>query len=329
MTLKNSLNNLPYGGAKGGVKVNPKLLSINELERLSRLYVDAVSDFIGSDIDIPAPDIGTNSQIMAWMVDEYSKIFKRNVPASFTGKPKEFFGNPFREYSTGYGLALITHLASEKFLDKERIKASLHGFGNVGQNFALYSEKFGIEIIAISDSSGTIYDENGIDVKKAIEVKNSTGKIIDYPNIKKTSDPNYSLFLDCDILVPASRENVITKENVKKIKARLIVEGANGPVESEAEKELYKNKDFYSIVPDILANAGGVITSYIEWQEDITWQLEEEDVAISKLEKIMKNNFGKAFDFWKSKFSNETFRTACIAMALDRIYKAAKIRGVI
>ncbi|MCC6014938.1 MAG: Glu/Leu/Phe/Val dehydrogenase, partial [Desulfurococcaceae archaeon] len=237
MTLKNSLNGLPYGGGKGAVRVDPKKLSPSELERLCRGYARAIAPLIGDLEDIPAPDVGTNPQMMAWMVDEYSKLKGRNVPGVFTAKPPELWGNPVRIYSTGFGTAVAAKVAAEKYLGTfEGLRVAVHGFGNVGQYAAYYAAKFGAKVVAISDTSGTVYDPNGIDVELAMRVKESTGKVVNYPRGEKIPDPDASLYVDCEVLMPSAIENVIRADNVHKVKAKVISEGANGPTTPEAEK---------------------------------------------------------------------------------------------
>ena len=329
MTLKNALNNLPYGGGKGAVKVDYKRLSQGELERLSRGYARAIAPLIGDQIDIPAPDVGTTPQIMAWMVDEYSKIRGYNVPGVFTAKPVELWGNPVREYSTGYGVAVSARAAAERYLGGfQGLRVSVHGFGNVGQYSALFSQKMGAKVVAISDTSGTVYDPNGIDVEKAIKVKVETGKVINYPGGQKIADPSASLFVDCDVLMPSAIENVITKENVANVKAKLIVEGANGPTTPEAEEVLYSRGAV--VVPDIAANAGGVVMSYLEWVENLQWYWWDEEETLKRLDNIMTQNIKRLMDRYdklKAEARNATMREAAFILALERIYKAMKARG--
>jgi Glutamate dehydrogenase/leucine dehydrogenase len=217
MTLKNALNNLPYGGGKGAVKVDPKRLSKGELERLSRGYARAIAPLIGDQVDIPAPDVGTTPEIMAWMVDEYSRIRGYNVPGVFTAKPPELWGNPVREYSTGYGVVVAARAAAERYMGGlQGLRVSVHGFGNVGQYSALFAQRQGAKVVAVSDTSGTVYDPNGIDVELAMNVKAQTGKVINYPKGEKMYDPMASLFVDAEVLMPSAIENVITKDNASK-----------------------------------------------------------------------------------------------------------------
>ncbi|WP_349681914.1 Glu/Leu/Phe/Val dehydrogenase [Caldivirga sp. UBA161] len=327
MTLKNSLAGIPYGGGKGAVRVDPKLLKANELEELSRGYVRALYSAIGPEIDIPAPDVGTNPQIMAWMVDEYSKIAGRNVPGVFTAKPVELWGNPVREYATGFGVMVTAREAWRNLFNSNlnEVKVSVHGFGNTGQWAAYWATKMGAKVVAVADTSGTVYDPNGLDVNKAMEVKNKSGKVINYPGGQKLS-PDDALYVNADILIPSAIENTIRADNVTKVKAKLIVEGANGPTTPEAEE--YLTKRGVVIVPDILANAGGVIMSYLEWVENLQWMTWSEEETRSKLEGIMVNNFKKVLNEYENlKKGGVTMRDAAIVTAVTRIEKAMKLRG--
>jgi glutamate dehydrogenase/leucine dehydrogenase len=329
MTLKNSLNGLPYGGGKGAVRVDPKKLSPGELERLCRGYARAIAPLIGDLEDIPAPDVGTNPQMMAWMVDEYSKLKGRNVPGVFTAKPPELWGNPVRIYSTGFGTAVAAKVAAEKYLGTfEGLRVAVHGFGNVAQYAAYYSAKFGAKVVAISDTSGTVYDPNGVDVELAMKVKESTGKVVNYPRGEKILDSDAPLYADCDVLIPAAIENVIRADNVHKVKAKVISEGANGPTTPEAEKVLYERGTV--IVPDIAANAGGVIMSYLEWVENLQWYWWSEEETLSRLKSIIESNIKRLIAKYESLRSEKgpvTMRDAAFVVAVERIYKAMKVRG--
>ncbi len=329
MTLKNSLNGLPYGGGKGAVRVDPKKLSPGELERLSRGYARAIAPLIGDLEDIPAPDVGTNPQMMAWMVDEYSKLKGRNVPGVFTAKPPELWGNPVRLYSTGFGTAVAAKVAAEKYLGTfEGLRVAVHGFGNVAQYAAYYSAKFGAKVVAVSDTSGTVYDPNGIDVELAMKVKESTGKVVNYPRGEKIPDSDASLYVDCEVLMPSAIENVIRADNVHKVKAKVISEGANGPTTPEAEKVLYERGTV--IVPDIAANAGGVIMSYLEWVENLQWYWWSEEETLARLKSIIENNIKRLIAKYESLRSEKgpvTMRDAAFVVAVERIYKAMKVRG--
>jgi glutamate dehydrogenase/leucine dehydrogenase len=328
MTLKNSLAGIPYGGGKGAVRVNPKKLSKGELERLSRGYARAIAPLIGDQVDIPAPDVNTNPQIMAWMVDEYSKLKGYNVPGVFTAKPPELWGNPVRIYSTGFGAIVCAREAAEKYLGGfEGKTVAFHGFGNAAQWGAYWATKWGAKVVAVSDTSGGIYDPEGIDVELAMKVKAETGKIINYPKGQKIGSDEV-LYLDVDILVPAAIENVITKENAPKVKAKLLSEAANGPVTPDGEKILYEKGAI--ILPDILANAGGVIMSYLEWVENLQWWFWDEEETRKRLEMIMVRNLKKVAEKWekmKSEKGTVTMRDAAFVLAVERVYKAMKLRG--
>jgi len=328
MTLKNSLAGIPYGGGKGAVRVNPKKLSKGELERLSRGYIRAIAPLIGEELDIPAPDVGTNPQIMAWMADEYSKVVGRNVPGIITAKPPILWGNPVREYATGFGLSVVTKEAAEKYLGGlEGKRVAIQGFGNVGRWHAYWLSKMGAKLVAISDSSGTVYDPNGIDVETAMNVKNRTGKVINYPKGEKIADPKASLYVDAEIVAPDAMENQITIENVDKVKAKLIVEGANGPTTPEAEAKLAERGAI--VVPDFLANAGGVVMSYLEWVENLQWYIWGEEETRTRLERIMKNNFLRVYKKYENMKSERkvTMRDAALVLSLERLYEAMKTRG--
>ncbi|MCS7108531.1 MAG: Glu/Leu/Phe/Val dehydrogenase [Sulfolobales archaeon] len=329
MTLKNSLAGLPYGGAKGGIKLNPKELTQKDLEAICRGYVSGLRVVLGEYVDIPAPDVGTNSQMMAWMVDEYSKIVGHNVPGVFTAKPPILHGNPVREYATGFGCAVMSREMANKLLGGiEGKKVSIQGFGNTGQWHAYYLSKMGAKVVAVSDTSGTVYDPSGLDVELAIKVKNTTGKVLNYPKGEKIADPQASLYVDVDILGPDAMENQITVENVGKVKAKIIVEGANGPTTPAAEMELAKKGAV--VVPDFLANAGGVVMSYLEWVENLQWYIWDEEETRAKLEKIMKSNLDrtyKKFEELRSSGRAYTMRDAALVLSLERIYHAMRTRG--
>lgn len=329
MTLKNSLAGIPYGGGKGAVRVDYKKLSKKELEQVSRGYARAIAPLIGDHVDIPAPDVGTNPQVMAWMVDEYSKLKGFNVPGVFTAKPPVLWGNPVRRYATGFGCAVMSREAAEKYLGGvEGKRVSIQGFGNTGQWHAYWLSKMGAKVVAISDTSGTLYDPEGIDVELAMKVKNETRKVINYPKGEKIPDPKAALYVETDILGPDAMENQITTENVGKVKAKIIVEGANGPTTPEAEIKLYEMGTV--IVPDFLANAGGVIMSYLEWVENLQWYFWDEDETRARLERIMKNNFLKVYNKFeeiKGEKKEVTMRDAALIISIERLYEAMRYRG--
>lgn len=269
MVLKNSLVGLPYGGAKGGIAINPDELNKEELEDISRQYIALFYENFGEQKDIPAPDVNTNAQIMGWMLDEYEKITKKHEPGMITGKPVELGGCVIREGATGLGGAIVLDSIINKIGKKpEETTVAIQGFGNVGSNLAkfLYIRKY--KIVAVSDSSGTIYKENGLNIEKIIEVKEKMGKVINYEDTGgngrvEKKDRDAILYLDADVLAPAALENQIHINNADKIKAKIILEMANGPVTDDADEILHKKGIL--VTPDILANAGGVIISHMEW----------------------------------------------------------------
>mgnify|MGYP000055857678 CR=1 FL=1 len=325
MTWKNALAGLPYGGGKGGVRVNPKALSRRELEELSRGYFRAIARFVGSDIDIPAPDVYTDPQVMAWFLDEYSKIVGYDDWGVVTAKPYLLGGLKTRITSTGYGVALVAREAAKKVLGGfEGKTVAIQGFGNVGRWAMYYAIEWGAKVIAVSDSKGGIYNPDGLNFNRLVEVKEKTRSVINYPEGRKISNREL-LELDVDILIPAAIENVITEENADRIKAKIISEGANGPVTPEADIIL-KEKGVVDI-PDILANAGGVIMSWIEWcHNKMGCWLKDED-ALKRLDEKMSMNFDTVYSEWTSKYSDEPMRTAAYAIAVSRVVKAMKLRG--
>ncbi|MEK9195648.1 MAG: Glu/Leu/Phe/Val dehydrogenase, partial [Patescibacteria group bacterium] len=300
MTWKTSLMGIPYGGAKGAVVVDPRSLSARELEELSRSYVRAVAQYIGPDKDVPAPDVGTNAQIMEWMVDEYEKIVGKPSPAAFTGKPIEKGGSHGREEATGFGGYVIIkeYMARKTFADTgENITAAIQGFGNVGQNIASFLYRHGLKIIAVSDSKGGLCEPEGINIPRLLEIKEKTG-IIDRNKCYALS-AHQMLCRDCsnasllviktDILIPAALENQITEINAPDVKAKVILEMANGPVTPEAEGLLLGKG--VEIIPDILANGGGVVGSYFEWMQSRANDYWPKDRVLQAIEEKMKVAF--------------------------------------
>jgi len=327
MTWKCSVVGIPYGGGKGGIVVDVKKLSQGELERLSRGYVRALSDVIGPDKDIPAPDVNTDPQIMAWMMDEFSALKGRNVPGVVTGKPIEVGGTRGRKFSTSQGGVYIFEKMVEKLeLDPKKIRIAVQGFGNVGYFVADILVALGYNVVAVSDSQGGIVLEEGkgtaLDVKDILKYKESTGSVVGYPHTRKITNEEL-LELDVDVLMPAALESVITEENAERIKARLIVELANGPVTPEADKIL-ENKGV-TVVPDILANAGGVIVSYLEWVQNLQNYYWSEKENISRLKTIIEDAFDEV---WNKKCctANCSMRLAAYAIAVERVAKAEKLR---
>ncbi len=339
MSIKCAVAGLPYGGGKGAVAVDPKKLSKQELERLSREFVKKIHQFIGQDIDIPAPDVNTNSQIMAWMLDEYQKIKGYKSLATFTGKPVEMGGSLGRIEATGRGglfvlqalltkledfetnffesRGIITPLKRKKIVSSSsKLKIAVQGFGNVGYYFAKLVYEAGFKIVAISDSKGGVYDESGIDPVKLMDYKKKTGSVKDFSGKNITNEQ--LLQLEVDLLVPAALENVINEKNASNIKAKIILELANGPITDEGFKIL-KEKNII-IVPDVLANSGGVIVSYLEWVQGKQGYWWSEEEVNKRLKEMMERAFEKIWR--KSKEKNLSLKEAAFEVALERIVKA-------
>ncbi len=323
MTMKCAVVDIPFGGAKGGITVNPKKLSIGELERLTRSYTRAIADFIGPDKDIPAPDVYTNPQVMAWLMDEYSKIKGKNEPAVVTGKPVSIGGSLGRDTATSHGgFYVFTNLLKKLKLKKKEITVAIQGFGNVGMNFAKIALSNGFKVVAVSDSKGGIYNVKGLDVDKVIMHKQETGSVIDFPSSQNVTNEKLLLF-PVTVLVPAALEGVITKQNAGRVRASIILELANGPVNIEAGEKLFKKGCL--VVPDILVNSGGVIVSYFEWvqnKQHFYWDIE-------KVQTNLATRINKATDLvWQyTKEYNLNMRTAAYIVAIERLVKALKIRG--
>lgn len=325
MVLKNSLADIPYGGAKGGVKVNPKDLDKVELEKLSRLYVQAFGNYLGQDKDIPAPDVYTNSQIMAWMLDEFEKINNYHEPGMITGKPLELGGISLREDATAQGgYIVIKEMIERVLLNKKDIKIAVQGFGNAGSFIADKLHQDGFKVVAVSDSAGGTYQAEGIDIKKIIVFKKEQNSVKDYTHGKAISNEEL-LTLEVDILVLAALENQITLTNANSIKAKLLVELANGPIDMAADKILSQANKI--VVPDILANSGGVIASYFEWAQNRTGQVLDEDYLRQLLDKKMKINTQRVYDKQLEYNNKITLRQAAYILAINKIVLAEKWRG--
>lgn len=323
MSIKCSVIDLPLGGGKGGIIVNPKELSKKELEQLSRNYARAIAKDIGPEVDVPAPDVNTNGQIMAWMMDEYSKVRGHYTPGSFTGKPLEAGGSKGRETATSWwgvhSLLQILEMNNDQIAGKKII---VEWAGNVGLNFAeIIAEKWAI-ITGICDSKWAVYNKDGLDISKIVSLKKSRKSVTEYQNWEKISNQEL-LEKQCDILVPAALENTITEENAANIQAPVILELANGPITPKADTIL-KEKNI-TIIPDILANAGGVMVSYFEQvQNNANFYWEEQEVA-EKVEKKMKQATHDVATLQQEQ--NSTLRIAAYSIALKRIFDAMKMRG--
>jgi len=323
MSLKNSLADIPLGGAKGGVIVNPKKLTKKEIELLSRAYIRAFHDVLGADRDIPAPDVYTNPQIMAIMLDEFEKIKGRHEPGMITGKPLEVGGINLRGDATSKGGELVFKLLMKKLdLKKDDITIVIQGFGNAGMNMAKILYEDGFKITGISDSKGGIYNENGLNIGKSIELKENGEKLEDYEEAEKISNQEL-LELECDVLFLAALENQVTERNAGNVKAKYIVELANGPVNPEADEILFGKG--IVVTPDILANSGGVIASYLEWANNRVGNVLEDDFMKIVFEKKLMNAFENTFEL--SNDNKVDMRTAAYIIAVKRILEAEKLRG--
>lgn len=323
MTIKCNVVGLPYGGGKGGVVCNPKTMSKGEIERLSRGYIRAIAPYIGPHKDIPAPDVYTNAQIMGWMLDEYNVMTGYNSPGVITGKPIVAGGSLGRNEATARGVSFVVREAANSLgIDLEQATAVIQGFGNAGSIAARLLHEYGVKVVGVSDSSGAIYNAEGLDPLAVAAHKNETGSVTGFPGAAKLN-PEDLLTLECDILVPAALENVITPKNATRIKAKMIAEAANGPTLPEADEILYRRGIL--VVPDILANAGGVTVSYFEWVQNLQNFYWSEEEVNARLETIMVNAFQNTFEM--SQRHNVSMRTGAYMVALDRIAGAMQARG--
>ncbi|MEM6830925.1 MAG: Glu/Leu/Phe/Val dehydrogenase [Bacteroidota bacterium] len=324
MTWKCAVVDIPYGGAKGGIKCNPREMSAGEVERLTRAFTQAMHDVFGKDRDIPAPDMGTGPREMAWMMDQYSRNQGMTVNSVVTGKPLVLGGSLGREEATGRGVMISALAAMEKYkINPFKASCAIQGFGNVGSWAAFLLEERGVNVVAISDLSGAYYNENGIDIQKAIEYRNgNNGSLEGFSGAEKISADEL-LLLEVDVLVPAAIEDVITNKNADEIKARMIVEGANGPTSAKADAIL--NEKGILAVPDILANAGGVTVSYFEWvQNRLGYGWTRERVS-RRSDRIMKTAFDKVYA--TAEEYKVSMRIAAYIVAIDKVAKTYKFRG--
>ncbi len=324
MTWKCAVVGIPYGGAKGGIKCDPRNMSDGELERLTRSYTAAMQDVFGPDRDIPAPDMGTNQQTMAWIMDEYSKIKGISSPAVVTGKPLVLGGSLGRVEATGRGVMVTTRSAMAKLkMDPQNCTCAVQGFGNVGSISAKLLAMQGLKIVAISDVTGGYYKKDGINVEEAIEYVLKNNGTLEGFNADRITNEEL-LTLSVDVLVPAAMEDQITDDNAHAIKAKLIVEGANGPIASNADKILHKNN--INIIPDILANAGGVSVSYFEWVQNRLGYYWTEERVNRRADRVMKQAFDTVY--LASQKYDVSMRTAAYIVAIDKVASTQKLRGV-
>lgn len=322
MTFKCGVMGLPYGGGKGGVICNPQELSKGELERLSRGYIRAIAEFVGADKDIPAPDVNTNAQIMAWMIDEFNTIKGHNEPGMITGKPVILGGSLGRAEATGRGVAFATREAAKKAgINLAGAKVVVQGYGNVGSNGARIISQLGCKIIAVSDVHGGIYNENGLDLASVDAQLKETGSIVGTQGTKSVSNQDL-LEIPCDILVPAALENQITADNAPRLQCKIVVEAANGPTTPDADKILSERKIL--VVPDILANAGGVTVSYFEWVQNLSNFYWSEEEVNDRLEKMMVNAFNAIWSMYQQ--HPVDMRTAAYLVSINRVAQAIKAK---
>lgn len=325
MTFKCAVAAIPYGGGKGGIVCRPREMSKGELERLTRTYIDKISAIISPNTDIPAPDVGTNAQTMDWMVDEYSKLKGESVYGIVTGKSIEIGGSKGRNEATGRGVCFVTLEMMKKYnMKPEDCKIVIQGMGNVGSISAKLLAEEGAKIVAVSDVSCAIYNENGLDIAGIYKYLDSGKNLLDgYTGDCKRITNAELLELPCDILIPAALENQITAENADRIKAKIVIEAANGPTSVEADEIL--NKKGVKVLPDILSNSGGVIVSYFEWVQNLQNFYWEEDDVNTKLKRQIVGAFNDVFDA-REKYDC-TFRVAAYIVALNRLVTAKKLRG--
>ncbi|HEY8561301.1 MAG TPA: Glu/Leu/Phe/Val dehydrogenase [Pyrinomonadaceae bacterium] len=324
MTWKCAVVNVPFGGGKGGIICNPQQMSLGELERLTRRYTAELIDFIGPDKDVPAPDMNTNEQTMAWIMDTYSMHARHTVNAVVTGKPVGLGGSLGRREATGRGVLIVTNEAIKRFnLKPEDTKVVVQGAGNVGGIGAELMYQQGYKIIAISDVGGGIYNENGINIPEALKYLHENKTFEGYPEADRVGNAEL-LEIECDVLAPCATENQITSENADKIKCKILSEGANGPTTPKADKILYDNGVF--VIPDILANAGGVTVSYFEWVQDRMGYFWREDEVNQRLEEKMVASFNELCHF-ADKHQVDT-RTAAYMLAIDRVAYDTRMRGI-
>lgn len=339
MTWKCAVTGIPYGGGKGGIIVDPKQLSVTELERLSRAYARFLSDKVGAWLDVPAPDMNTTGQIMAWMVDEYQRVMMKkgllleDPLAAYTGKPLDLGGSQGRDEATGLGGVLVLEKLAEKlgWKRKKDVTIAVQGFGNVGYWFAKHADARGYRVVAVSDSKGGVYVPEGLNPEKTLECKRDTGRVsecmctdekCDIENGKKISNEEL-LELGVDILVPAALEDVIHKDNAGKVKAKVVIEMANGPVTPDADEILAKNKVL--LIPDILANSGGVTVSYFEWVQNLQGYYWSHAEVIEKLKPLMEDAFAK---LWVIKEKHQVDgRMAAYMTAVKRVVNTMLLRG--
>ena len=324
MTIKCCVAGIPYGGGKGGITLDPRDYSEAELERIARAYSEAISPLIGEKIDIPAPDVNTNGKIMSWMVDAYENVVKKSAPGVFTGKPVEFGGSLARTEATGYGVNFAAVQALEKLgKDVKGATYAIQGFGNVGYHTGYYAHQSGAKVVAVSTVDVAIYNENGLDMEALFKEFQEKGFITNEAGYGKEISNAELLALDVDVLAPCALENQLTSENAGKVRAKIVVEGANGPTTPEADAILRQNGVL--VVPDILVNCGGVVVSYFEWVQNLQGYYWEFDEVQEKETVVLRRAFR---DIWNlAQEYDVDLRTASYMMSIRRVEKAMKLRG--
>jgi len=324
MTWKCAVVNIPFGGAKGGVICDPSTMSNAELEKLTRRYTSAIIETLGPDSDVPAPDVNTNERVMAWVMDTYSMHKRHTVTAVVTGKPVEMGGSLGRREATGRGCMIVTREALRKLgMPVKGTRVAVQGFGNVGSIAAELMEAEGMTIVAVSDKSGGIYNPKGLGIKDVLQYVRKNRFLTGYPGGKNITNEEL-LTLDCDVLVPAALENVITRDNAARIRARIICEGANGPTTAAADRILDEKGVF--VIPDILANAGGVTVSYFEWVQDRGGYFWDEETVNQRLEKIMVHSFEEVTSMAERHGLDN--RIGAYMLAIERVAAVHRLRGM-
>ena len=324
MTWKCAVVNIPYGGAKGGVQCDPSVMSQTELERLTRRYTWEISPIIGPDQDIPAPDVNTNPQVMAWIVDTYSVFKGYTCPSVVTGKPLAIGGSLGRLKATSQGVIYVLREAAKVVgLDLTKATAAIQGYGNVGYHAAELLEQMGVKVVAVADVKGGIFNSRGLDTAKVLDHCRNTGSVTGYPDADNITNAEL-LETDCHILIPAAMEGQITRRNAGRVKARVIVEGANGPTSPFAD-DILDDKGCF-VVPDILANAGGVTVSYFEWVQNIQKLFWTEEEVNTQLKQIMTRSFHEVYAIRQQEKVN--MRTAAYMLAIGRVAEAKRLRGI-
>jgi glutamate dehydrogenase (NAD(P)+) len=324
MTWKCAVVNIPFGGGKGGVICDPNLLSDGELERLTRRYTAEIIDFLGPERDVPAPDVNTNEKVMAWIMDTYSMHARHTVTAVVTGKPMALGGSRGRPEATGRGCMIVILKALDLLgLKPENSRVVIQGFGNVGSMAAKLMSAIGFKIVCMIEYDGAVYNPNGLDIAALQKHRKQTGSITGFAG-GEDMDRNEALFLECEVLIPAATENVIHSGNAERIRCKILCEGANGPTTPLADEVLAGNKVF--VIPDILANAGGVTVSYFEWVQDRQGFFWNEQLVNQRLEEIMTESFDAVVEYARAHQVNN--RTAAYMLALDRVAQAIRLRGI-